>query len=117
VLKHVVVVDGLFDEPAGGYGGVDGCDGRVRFGEEWLSVKLTDESSVGLDARVRSDHLEVENEPPCLHRVDHVAQDVHDVLRLYSSQRPGEDDEVERVRFDLDCVSGRDTVGDSFGEL
>jgi hypothetical protein len=111
-----MVVDGLFDELTGGNGGVDRCRGRVRLREEWLPVKLADESPADLDARVRSDHLEVEDEPACLHCVDHMAQDVHDVLRLYSSQRPREDDEVERVRLDLDRVAGRNTIGDPFGE-
>jgi hypothetical protein len=116
VLENVMVVDGLFDELTGGYGGVDGCRGRVRLYEKWLSVKLADESLADLDARVRSDHLKVEDEPACPHRVDHVAQDVHDVLRLYSSQGPREDYEVERVRLDLDRVAGRNTIGNPLGE-
>jgi hypothetical protein len=116
VLENVMVVDSLLDQLTGGYGCVDGCRGRVRLREEWLSVKLADESPADLDARVRSDHLEVEDEPTCLHRVDHMAQDVHDVLRLYSSQRPREDYEVERVGLDLDRLAGRDTIGDPFGE-
>jgi hypothetical protein len=41
---------------------------------------------------------------------------VHDVLRLYSSERPGEDDEVEGVRFDLDLLPGGDLKGDAVGE-
>ena len=117
VLENVMVVDSLFDELTGGYGGVDGCHGRVRLCEEWLSVKLADESPADLDARVRSDHLEVEDEPACLHCVDHMVQDVHDVLRLYSSQRPREDHEVERMRLHLDRVAGRNTIGNPFGEL
>jgi hypothetical protein len=117
VLENVMVVDGLFDELTGGYGGVDGCRGRVRLYEEWLTVKLADESLADLDVRVRSDHLKVEDEPACPHRVDHMAQDVHDVLRLYSSQGPREDYEVERVRLDLDRVAGRNTVSNRFGEL
>ncbi len=111
-----MVVDSLLDQLTGGYGGVDGCRGRVRFRKEWLPVKLADESPADLDARVRSDHLEVEDEPVCLCCVDHMAQDVHDVLRLYSSQRPREDHEVERVRLDLDRVAGRNAIGDPFGE-
>jgi hypothetical protein len=111
-----MVVDSLLDQLAGGHGGIDCCRGRVRLREEWLSVKLADESSTDLDVRVRSDHLEVEDDTACLHCVDHMAQDVHDVLRLYSSQRPREDHEVERVRLDLDRVTGRDTIGDPFGE-
>jgi len=111
-----MVVDGFLDELTGGYGGIDGCRGGVRFREEWLSVKLTNESLADLDARVRPDHLEVEDEPARLHCVDHMAQDVHDVLRLYSSQGPREDHEVERVRLDLDRVAGRNTIGDPFGE-
>ena len=42
--------------------------------------------SLGLDDRVGPDHLQVEDEPAGLDRVDCVAQDVHDVLRVYSSE-------------------------------
>jgi hypothetical protein len=41
---------------------------------------------VDLDGRVGADHLQVEYEPAGLDRLDHVAQDVHDVLRVYSSE-------------------------------
>ncbi|HEY8630572.1 MAG TPA: hypothetical protein VIL73_08560, partial [Gaiellaceae bacterium] len=40
MLENVMVVDGLLDEPASGYGDVDSCRGDVGFGEQWFSVKL-----------------------------------------------------------------------------
>jgi len=42
---------------------------------------------------------------------------VHDVLRLYSSKRPGKNDEIERLGFDLDLLPRRDAVGDALSEL
>jgi hypothetical protein len=117
VLENVMVVDSLLDQLTGANGGVDGGHGSVRLREEWLTVKLADELPIDLDARVRPDHLEIEDDTACLDCVDHMAQDVHDILRLYSSQRPREDHEVERVRLDLDRVACSDTIGDPFGKL
>jgi hypothetical protein len=73
VLENVMVVDSLLDQLTGGHGGIDCSRGSVRLREEWLSVKLADESPTDLDARVRSDHLEVEDDTACLHCVDHMA--------------------------------------------
>ena len=73
VLENVMVVDSLLDQLTGGHGGVDGCRGSVRLREQWLSVKLADESPTDLDVRVRPDHLEVEDDTACLHCVDHMA--------------------------------------------
>jgi hypothetical protein len=56
------------------------------------------------DRRVRPDHLKVEHVSSRTDRPNHVAQDVHDVLRVDASERPGEDDEIERVRFELDLL-------------
>ena len=80
VLENVMVVDSLLDQLTGGHGrvdgcrgSVDGCRGSVRLREQWLSVKLADESPTDLDVRVRSDHLEVEDDTAYLHCVDHMA--------------------------------------------
>jgi hypothetical protein len=61
-----------------------GCG--VGLAEERLAVELADDPSVGLDNRIRPDHLQVESEPTRLDRVQHVAQDVHDVLRVDASE-------------------------------
>jgi len=47
-----------------------------------LPVDLAYDSSVDLYARVGPDHLQVEHEASGLDCADHVAQDVHDVLRI-----------------------------------
>lgn len=46
-----------------------------------------------------------------------MTQDVHDVLRFHSSERPGKDDQVERRRLDLDLVAGGDPVGNTLSKL
>jgi hypothetical protein len=61
-----------------------GCS--VGLAEERLAVDLADDPSVGLDNWIRPDHLQVESEPTRLDRVHHVAQDVHDVLRVDASE-------------------------------
>jgi len=78
VLAHVVVVDRLVDQ---------------------LPGAIADGLPVDLDRWVGPHHLQVEYVPAGPDRLDHAAQDVHDVLRVYSSERPGEDDRVERVRL------------------
>ncbi|MGZ4401500.1 MAG: hypothetical protein ACXVRI_01420, partial [Gaiellaceae bacterium] len=84
--------------------------GGVGLREQRLAPDLADPLLAGLDDRVRPDHLQVEDEPTGIHRVDHVAQDVHDVLRFDSSERPGEEREVERTPLDLDLRTGCNAI-------
>jgi hypothetical protein len=42
---------------------------------------------------------------------------VHDVLGLDSSERPGEQSEIERTWFDLDLFARGDLIGDALPEL
>jgi len=86
VLAHVVVVNSLLEQLAVMDERVDRGGCGVRASEERLAVNLTDESSVVFDDGVRANHLQVENDPAGLDRVDHLAQDVHDVLRFHSSE-------------------------------
>jgi hypothetical protein len=117
VLANVVVVHCLLEEPPRFDERVDGRGRGIGPAEERLPVDLADDPPLGLDHRVGADHLQVEHEPARPDCFDHVAQDVHDVLRLDSSERPGEDDEIERVRRDLDLLPRRDLVADTIGEL
>lgn len=98
VLEKVMVVDSLLDEPTGGYGGVDTAAAASAFAKSGSpSSSQTNRPSTStrgfglITWRSRTS--------PCLDCVDQMAQDVHDVLRLHSSQRPREDHEVERVRL------------------
>ncbi len=86
VLAYVVVVDCLLDQPAGGNEIIDGRGGGVSLVKKRLAVDLAQHSTVALDARVRPDHLQIEQQPARPHCVEHIAQDVHDVLGLYSSE-------------------------------
>ena len=97
--------------------GTCGSRGGIGQPEERSAVDLAEGSAVELDPGVRPDHLQVEHHSAGPDRFDHVAQDVHDVLRLYSSERPGEDNEVEGVRLHLDLLAGGNSVGNSLGEL
>ena len=85
--------------------------------EKWLAVDCAEHLAVYFNVRIGPDHLQVEHDAAELHCFDHVAQDVHDVLRLYSSKRPGKDDEIERLGFDLDLFPGSDLIGDALSEL
>src|SRR5712691_2556889 len=55
VLAYVVVVDCLFDQPAGGNEIVDGRGGGVSLLKKRFAVDLAQHSAVALDARVRPD--------------------------------------------------------------
>ena len=105
MLAHVVVVDRLLNEVSGGDSSVDGRCQR-------LPVNLGDDVPIPLDLRVRPDHLQVEHDPARHHRLEHSTQDVHDVLRLHASERPGEHDEIERFSLDLELLRRRDAVAD-----
>ena len=117
VLAHVVVVDGSLDQSAGVDERVDGRGRGVGAAEQRLAVDLVHDLPVDLDRGVGPDDLQVEDESAGLDCVDHVAQDVHDVLRVDASERPGEDDEVERLWFELDLPARGDAVRDAFGKL
>lgn len=52
-----------------------------------LPGAIADGLPVDLDRWVGPDHLQIEYVPAGPDRLDHVAQDVHDVLRVYSSER------------------------------
>ena len=86
VLPNVVIVDSLLDQLMGSNELVDGGGRSVRAAEERFSVDLTDDLSVAFDGRVGAYHLQVKDEPARGDRIDHVAQDVHDVLRFHSSE-------------------------------
>jgi hypothetical protein len=86
VLAHVMVVDRLLDEPISSNKRVNAGGRGVSFPEERFAVDLADVSPADLDDRIRADHLQVEHEPAWLDRFDHLAQDVHDVLGLDSSE-------------------------------
>jgi hypothetical protein len=86
VLADVVVVDGLLDETTRGHQIVDRCSGGVGPLEEGLAIDFAQHLAVALGSRIRPDHLQIENDASGPDRVHHVAQDVHDVLRLHSSE-------------------------------
>jgi CspA family cold shock protein len=115
VLSYVVVVDCLLDQQSAFDERVDGGGGGVSAAEERLAVDLGYDPPVDLDGRVRPDHLQVEDNPVRLDRVDHMGQDVHDVLRVDASERPREDDDVERVSLELDLLAGGDAISDALG--
>ena len=111
--SHVVFVDGLLHQRSPGHERVDGGRGRVGLPKQRLAVDLAQEPLASLDARVGPDHLQVEHCPAWTHRLDHVPEDVHDVLRLHSSERPREEHEFERAGRDLELLAGRDPVLDA----
>jgi hypothetical protein len=86
VRTDIVIVDRFLDQPTVGDRGID-CMGRcVSLREERAAVDLADKHAIELDARVRSNHLQVKNDSARLHSADHIAEDVHDVLGLHSSE-------------------------------
>jgi hypothetical protein len=117
VLSHLVVVARFLDEEAGPDHCVDLGGGRVSGGEEGTAVDLANVFAFDLDDRVRADHLKIEDESVWPQSVSEAAQDVHDVLGLHSSERPGEDDDVVLRPRDLDLSRRPDPEGDELGEL
>ena len=91
VLAHVVVIDASLDKlpldklPLTDKR-LDGSGRSVSPAKQWLPVDRAEETVCDLDAGVGPDHLQVEHRPTGTNRLDHVAQDVHDVLRLDSSE-------------------------------
>ena len=105
MLAHLVVVDRLLEQPPAGDERVDRRRRGVSGLEERLAVDFADELAVDFDEGVRPDHLQVEHEAPGLDCCDHLTQDVHDVLRIDSSERPGENDEIEGMWLELDLLA------------
>jgi hypothetical protein len=86
VLEDVVVVHDLVQQVACFDCGVDRGDGGVGFTEQGFRVDNADDVPVDFDDGLGPDHLQVEDEagwPDC---VDHLMQDVHDVLRVDASE-------------------------------
>ena len=109
---YIVVVDGLLDEVTRRYARIDRGRGRVSTPKQRLAVYLGDDAAVEFDLWIGPDHLQVEDQPARPDCFDHSAQGVHDVLRLHASERPGEDDKIERTRCDLELVGRRDQERD-----
>jgi hypothetical protein len=86
VFAHIVIVDRLLEQTALGDQRVyrRGC--CVGLAQQFGCDELAYDPSVGLDPRLGADHLQVKDDPAGFDRLDHLAQDVHDVLRLYSSE-------------------------------
>jgi len=76
----------MLDQPPRADESVDGGCCGVGCMEERLAVDLADEALVDLRGWIGPEHLQVEHEPSRPHCFDHVAQDVHDVLRGDSSE-------------------------------
>ncbi len=81
-----MIVDRLFGQSSAINLGVDRCQGGVRLYEQCRTVDLADQFPVNFDAGIWPDHLQVESDAAGPHRSDHVAEDVHDVLGIYSSE-------------------------------
>jgi hypothetical protein len=86
ILEDVVVVHALVQQAACFDCRVDRGNGRVGRAEERLRVDDADDRTVDLDDGLRADHLQVEDESRRGDRVDHLTQDVHDVLRVDASE-------------------------------
>ena len=101
VLEHVVVIDCLVDEMARFDPCIDRPCRSVCPLKHRLAVYPGDDEPVSLNRWIRPDHLQIKDQPSGLDRFDRTTQDVHDVLRRHTSERPGEDNEIERTRLDL----------------
>lgn len=86
VAEDVVVVDGLLEQAAGGNERVDCCRRGVGLSEDRPAIDFAEKPAASLDSRIRPDHLQVKNRTSWPDRCNHVAQDVHDVLGLHSSE-------------------------------
>jgi hypothetical protein len=117
VLAYFVVIDGLFHEVTCLDARIDCRRCRVRPGEQRLAVDLGDHAPVQLHQWIRPNHLQIEDEPAGPDCLGHSTQDVHDVLRWHTSERPREDDEVERARRDLELVRRGGQKRDSVREI
>jgi len=106
MLEDVVVVDTLFDKPALGHQEIHRCSCGIRSLEERTAVADVDDSPLRLDARMRPDDLQVEDDSTGDNCLMESAKDVHHVLIGDSSECPREQRDVESGRRDLD-VDGR----------
>jgi hypothetical protein len=86
VISDVVVICCFLDQSTGKDEIVNGRGCGVGFLEQRVAVDLAEHLTLDLDDRVRADYLEVENDSTGFDRFDHVAQDVHDVLQVDSSE-------------------------------
>ena len=55
---------------------------------ERTAVDRAHDRPLDLNDGLRPDHLQIEHDAPRADSVDHLAQDVHDVLRVDASERP-----------------------------
>src|ERR687892_896147 len=117
VLQHVVVVDRLFDEQARGHHRVDSGGRRVSSREERAAVDLTARRAPDFDDWIGWDHRQVKNHSRRDERLSEPTQDVHDVLGRHSSERPGEDDDVELRARDVNLAGGATAKRHPLGEL
>jgi hypothetical protein len=118
MLADVMIVGRFLDQDIVNDRRVDRLCRGVGQTEERLAIDLAHENAIlELDPWVRPDHLEIENHPSRPDRFDHPVQDVHDVLGFHSSERPGEHDQVEGGRLDLDLRRRRGLICDSVCEL
>ena len=76
MLQNIVVVDRLLEQAAGRDARIYGCGSGIRQSEERIPFDLTEESAVDFDARIRTDHLQVEDDTARFHRLNHVAKNV-----------------------------------------
>ena len=116
VLGHVVVVGRFLLEQPLCDEQVDRCARGVGRVEQRGAVRYAEEASVQFDARMGPYHLQVERDPLGDERFSRAAQDVHDVLGLDSSERPGEHDDVVGRPGNLHFRRRPDLVGDAVAE-
>jgi hypothetical protein len=82
--------------------------GLRRAGEELVLIEVAEQPAVALDRSCCRRASEVEDDPARLTQPVGVTQDADGVLRLDSSERPGEEDEVELAGRCIDLVPGCD---------
>jgi hypothetical protein len=117
VLGHVVVVGRFLLEQSLRDEQVDRCARGVRRLEQRRPVCFAEEATVYFDAWMGSYDLQVERDPVGNERFSGAAQDVHDVLGLDSSERPGEDDDVVGRARNVELGRRPGCVCDTIGEL
>jgi len=96
----------LVDEDAFHGQRVEPAGGCKSAREERASVELAEELAADLDPFGRGHREQVHEGPAGDERCHQPAQDVHDALRLHSSERPGEEDEIDALLLDLDLQYG-----------
>ena len=118
VLEHVELDLGLRDIEAG-HDGLLEAGLRVR--KVFIRVLRVSEDAEMSTACVLSvllrDRMQVEHRPAGDEKLMHVAQGVHDALTFDSSQRPGEEGEVEASPRDVDLSRADGGEGDAIREV